>query len=92
MFGKAPEGYSYMQILMGLELPPPGIPLGSTPLAIRGFEGKWAMNMVPSMEPGWTWASSSQKGITPMSKMVPGKGGRMLGAGIKVSKTVSIHL
>jgi hypothetical protein len=82
-----PEPFSYMQIFMGLELPPPGIMLGQTPLAIRGFEGKYAMNMEPSMDPGWEWAIAPPRGITPLSKMVPGKGGKMLGAGLKIATT-----
>lgn len=81
------ESFSYMQILMGLELPPPGIMLGTTPVAIRGFKGKYAMNMEPSMDPGWEWAIAPPRGIMPLSKMVPGKGGKMLGASLKITTT-----
>jgi hypothetical protein len=81
------QGFSYMQLLMALEMPPPGIMLGSTPISILGFEGKYAMNMVPSMDPGWEWAIASPKGIMPPSKMVPEKGGKMLGAGLKLATT-----
>ena len=88
-FGKypEPEDFTYMQIFLELELPPPGIVLGSSPASIMGFKGKWAMNMVPSMEPGWTWAITPPRGVTPFPKMVPGKHGKMLGAGIKISTT-----
>lgn len=88
-FGRTlpPDEFSYMQIMMALELPPPGIQLGSTPLAIRGFEGKHAMNMRPSMDPGWEWAITPPRGITPLSKMIPEKGSKLLGAGLKIVTT-----
>lgn len=79
--------FEYMQIMMALELPPPGLPLGLTPLAIRGFEGKYALNMTSSMDPGWEWVIAPPRGITPLSKMVPYKGGKMLGAGLKITST-----
>jgi hypothetical protein len=79
--------FSYMQIMMALELPPPGIQLGALPISIRGFEGKYAMNMTSSMEPGWEWATSSPKGIMPLSKMKPKLNSKLLGAGIKLTST-----
>lgn len=85
-FGRTND-FSYMQIMMALELPPPGIQLGSTPLAIRGFEGKYAQNMTSSMDPGWEWAIAPPRGIMPLSKMIPYKGGTMLGAGLKITST-----
>lgn len=89
-FGSATDSagsFSYMQILLGLELPPPGIVLGSTPLAIRGGEMKFAMAMRPSMDPGWEWAVTPPKGIMHLSKMVPERDGRMFAAGLKITTT-----
>jgi hypothetical protein len=86
-FGHTPD-FTYMQILMGLELPPPGIMLGpSIPVSIVGGEGKYAMNMGPSMDPGWEWAISPPRGIMPLSKMVPSKGDKMLALGLKLGTT-----
>jgi len=85
-FGKYTD-FTYMQIFLDLKLPPPGIVLGTSPASVMGFKGKWAMNMCPSMDPGWTWAITPPKGVTPLSKMVPCKGGKMLGAGIQITTT-----
>ena len=89
-FGHANDnqgGFNYMQIIFAIELPAPGFPLGSTPLSLRGFSGKWANNMGPSMEPGWPWAIAPPKGILPLSKMIPERNSKLFAAGIKITST-----
>lgn len=88
------EEYTFFAIYLGVELPR-GIPLWSSGLALYGFAGLYAQNMVPNKGraghenedwydvSGESWYHRDELGVTDLkNKWDPERGGFALGAGV----------
>jgi hypothetical protein len=84
-----PQGnYNFFAIYLNAELPT-GIPLGSTPLALYGMAGLFALQMEPDKKPGEEWYEGWYKrpdtGVTDLeSKWVNRRGSLALGGGVTI--------
>ena len=84
-----PQGnYNFFAIYLGAELPT-GIPLGSTPLALYGMAGLFALQMEPNKTESQEWYEDWYKQPTPgvtdlESKWVNHRGSLALGGGVTI--------
>jgi len=84
-----PEAFVYLYLFADAKLMPAGIPIGSTGLAIYGFQGLVAYQMkldvneaLPADERFYALFIADPVGINAASKWVPKKGKNAIGAGI----------